>query len=103
MRCQDKPVDEHQPFIVVTNNYRANGGGNFPGLDGSNIIFAAPDANRDVLIDYIKSQGGITREKFGGDRNWRFAKAKTLGPIVFTTADGKDGTALGGQQVPRER
>ena len=89
LRYAGKNVEDSQPFIVVTNNYRANGGGNFPGLDGNNIIFSAPDTNRDVLIAYIKSQGEITRAKFGHERNWQFISEKTAGPIVFTTAAGK--------------
>ena len=101
LRYQDKPVDEHQPFIVVTNNYRANGGGGFPGLDGSNIILSAPDTNRDVLISYIKAHGEITRDKFGADRNWQFAKVKPAGAVVFTTAAGKD--AAGSNNVTRVR
>ena len=93
LRYQNKPIDLQQPFIVVTNNYRANGGGGFPGLDGKNIVFTAPDTNRDVLVAYVKSQGEITRDKFGSDRNWRFAKTQTAAPIVFTTAAGREAIA----------
>ena len=93
LRYQGKPVADTQPFIVVTNNYRANGGGSFVGLDGKNIVFSAPDTNRDVLIAYVKSQGEITRDKFGRDHNWRFAKVQTAGPVVFTTAAGQDSLA----------
>jgi len=93
LRYQGKLVTDTQPFIVVTNNYRANGGGGFPGLDGKNIVFSAPDTNRDVLIAYVKSLGEITRDKFGRDHNWRFAKVQTAGPVVFTTAAGQDSMA----------
>jgi 2',3'-cyclic-nucleotide 2'-phosphodiesterase / 3'-nucleotidase len=41
------PVDPNQPLLVVTNNYRASGGG-FPGCDGTSVVIEAPDANRDV-------------------------------------------------------
>src|SRR3984885_13099681 len=41
-------VDPNQPFLVVTNNYRASGGGGFPGCDGTSVVIEAPDANRDV-------------------------------------------------------
>jgi len=93
LRYAGKPIDDKQPLIVVTNNYRASGGGGFPGLDGKNIVFSAPDTNRDVLIAFIKAQGEITRDKFGVDRNWRFAKVRTAGPIVFNTAAGKPATS----------
>ena len=89
LRFRGKPVADDQPFIVVTNNYRASGGGGFPGLDGSNIVVSAPDSNRDVLIAYIRATRAITRDRFGSDRNWRFAKIKTAGPVTFTSAAGK--------------
>ncbi|TLY46735.1 MAG: hypothetical protein E6K53_17260 [Gammaproteobacteria bacterium] len=79
----------HGKFIVVTNNYRASGGGRFPGLDGSNVVISTTDANRDVLIQYVKAQGELTRARHGTDRNWHFVKVKTAGPVVFTSAAGK--------------
>jgi len=78
-----------QQFIVATNNYRASGGGNFPGLDGSKTILAAPDANRDVLIAYIKSIKTATRTANGSDRSWKFSKVTTAGPVTFTSSAGK--------------
>ncbi len=84
-----KPVSPTQRFIVVTNNYRASGGGRFPGLDGSNIVLSAPDANRDVLIQWVRERKHVTRAADGADRNWRFATVKTAGPVVFTSAVGK--------------
>jgi 2',3'-cyclic-nucleotide 2'-phosphodiesterase/3'-nucleotidase len=42
-------------FAVVTNNYRASGGGGFPGLDGSNIVLDAPDENREALVQYLQA------------------------------------------------
>jgi 2',3'-cyclic-nucleotide 2'-phosphodiesterase/3'-nucleotidase len=61
---------------VATNNYRASGGGNFPGLDGSKTIYASPDANRDVLIDYIKRHQGPDPRRQGSDRSWRFTAVR---------------------------
>ncbi|WP_438022685.1 5'-nucleotidase C-terminal domain-containing protein [Sorangium sp. So ce233] len=81
-----EPMDPAAEFIVATNNYRASGGGGFPGLDGSKTIFAAPDTNRDVLIAYIKEIGSLTRAANGSDRSWRFAEVSTAGPVTFTSA-----------------
>lgn len=89
LRYRDQPVKNDQPFIVVTNNYRASGGGGFPGLDGSNIVVSAPDANRDVLIAYVKTAREVTRAHFGNDRSWHFAKVHTAGPVTFKSAAGK--------------
>lgn len=82
------PVTAAMSFIVATNNYRASGGGNFPGLDGTKTVYASPDANRDVLISYIKKIGSVTRVANGNARSWRFTKlaAPTAGKVVFSSA-----------------
>ncbi|KND58975.1 2',3'-cyclic-nucleotide 2'-phosphodiesterase [Candidatus Burkholderia verschuerenii] len=80
------PVASDQALIVATNNYRASGGGNFPGLDGSKTIYASPDANRDVLISYIKKIKSMTSVTNGIDRSWRFTKVGTAGQVTFKSA-----------------
>lgn len=70
LQYQGKPIDPAAKFVVVTNNYRAGGGGKFPGLDGTNIIIEAPDENRTVLINYIFEQKTINPS---ADGNWGFA------------------------------
>ncbi|WP_410209322.1 bifunctional 2',3'-cyclic-nucleotide 2'-phosphodiesterase/3'-nucleotidase [Aquirhabdus sp.] len=82
-------VNPAKEFIIATNNYRASGGGNFPGIDGSKTIYASPDANRDVLIAYIKNIKAITRAKNGSDRSWSFTKVTTAGPVTFSSAPNK--------------
>lgn len=84
-----KPVADTQVFLVATNNYRASGGGNFPGLDGSKTLIASPDASRDVLIDYIRKAKRLSRDANGAQRSWHFAKVGTAGPVVFHAAPGK--------------
>jgi 2',3'-cyclic-nucleotide 2'-phosphodiesterase/3'-nucleotidase len=84
-----QPVRADQEFIVATNNFRASGGGGFPGLDGSKTIFASPDNNRAVLIAYIKSVQHLTRAANGAARSWRFAPVAARGPIVFRAAPDK--------------
>jgi 2',3'-cyclic-nucleotide 2'-phosphodiesterase/3'-nucleotidase len=82
-------VSDQQEFLIATNNFRASGGGGFPGLDGSNIIVAAPGANRDILIAYVQSAKALTRSANGSARSWRFAPLATRGPVVFRSAPGK--------------
>jgi 2',3'-cyclic-nucleotide 2'-phosphodiesterase/3'-nucleotidase len=84
-----KPVADGDQFLVATNSYRASGGGNFPGLDGSKTVIVSPDANRDVLIDFIKQAKVLTRAKDASAHSWRFAKVRTAGPVVFHSAPGK--------------
>jgi 2',3'-cyclic-nucleotide 2'-phosphodiesterase/3'-nucleotidase len=84
-----KPITAASDFLVATNNYRASGGGAFPGLDGSKTVIASPDTNRDVLIAYIKKTRKLTHAAHGAQRSWRFAPLKTAGPVVFRSAQGK--------------
>jgi 2',3'-cyclic-nucleotide 2'-phosphodiesterase/3'-nucleotidase len=76
-------IDPAQDFVVVTNNYRASGGGNFPGLDGSSIIVEAPQTNRQVLVDYILASGTLDPQ---ADSNWGFAPIEGEVEVVFDTA-----------------
>lgn len=68
LRHGGQPIDEAQRFIVVTNNYRAGGGGNFPGLDGRNVVVRAPDENREALVQYFAR---VKRFDPSADGNWR--------------------------------
>jgi 2',3'-cyclic-nucleotide 2'-phosphodiesterase/3'-nucleotidase len=83
---QGVALDPAASFIVATNNYRASGGGGFPGLDGSKTVLAAPDANRDVLIQYLKKAGSLTKAANGSARSWRFTRVTTAGPVTFSSA-----------------
>jgi 2',3'-cyclic-nucleotide 2'-phosphodiesterase/3'-nucleotidase len=89
LQLHGAPLAAGQEFLVATNNYRASGGGNFPGLDGSRTVLAAPDASRDVLIAYIKEAKRLSRAANGAQRSWRFTKVATKGPVVFHSAPGK--------------
>jgi 2',3'-cyclic-nucleotide 2'-phosphodiesterase/3'-nucleotidase len=90
LQFEGKPVDERQAFLVVTNNYRASGGGGFPGCDGSTIVLEAPDANREALVRYIVETGHVEPK---ADGNWRFSPWPANVVATFLTSPAALGAA----------
>jgi 2',3'-cyclic-nucleotide 2'-phosphodiesterase / 3'-nucleotidase len=88
-------IDPAAQFIVATNNYRASGGGGFPGLNGSKTIYQSPDANRDVLIRYIKAAATLAKSTNGSDRSWHFTRVTTAGSVQFSSAPNLAALAAG--------
>ncbi|MDL2406601.1 bifunctional 2',3'-cyclic-nucleotide 2'-phosphodiesterase/3'-nucleotidase [Rhizobium calliandrae] len=69
LQFDGKPIDPAQKFLVVSNNYRAGGGGNFPEIASDKVVYQAPDTNRDVIVRYVRNQGTINPT---ADGNWTF-------------------------------
>lgn len=53
MTYQRQALDPKQQVLVITNNYRATGGGDFAGLDGSQSIYRSPDELQKIIVDYL--------------------------------------------------
>ncbi|HEV7259423.1 MAG TPA: bifunctional 2',3'-cyclic-nucleotide 2'-phosphodiesterase/3'-nucleotidase [Bosea sp. (in: a-proteobacteria)] len=77
-----RPIDGAAEFIVVTNNYRASGGGNFPGTR-TTVVLEAPDLNRDVIVRHILSKGTIEPK---ADGNWSLAPLPAGVEATFVTS-----------------
>jgi 2',3'-cyclic-nucleotide 2'-phosphodiesterase / 3'-nucleotidase len=79
---QGKPIDEAAEFIVATNNYRASGGGNFPGTK-TTVVLEAPDLNRDVIVRYIIAKKTIEPK---ADGNWSLKPLPEGVNVTFVTS-----------------
>ena len=83
LRYEGQPVDARREFLVVTNNYRAGGGGRFPSIDGNTTVLNDASANRDALISFIrKSQRVAVMEQ----SPWGFVKPKSSMRVWFDSA-----------------
>ena len=77
LRWNGAPIDPAQEFVVVTNNYRADGGGGFPGL-ADHVVLRAPDTNRDAVAAYFRASPAVAVHPEPG---WRFV---SLGGVTAT-------------------
>lgn len=95
LKYQGKEVTADQEFIVVTNNYRANG--KFPGVRDAGLNQLLGLENRQAIINYILEEKNINPS---ADGNWRFTDSIKDADVRFLTADkakdlvGKDGDVV---------
>lgn len=84
LKYKGKEVKDDDEFLVITNNYRASGGGNFPIFDDEDaVVYISSDETRQILTDYIKEKGTID---ITADQNWTLAANKTKGKIEFLSS-----------------
>lgn len=81
-----KDVQDNQEFLIVTNNYRAGGGGNFPNININRSVFASPDENRQVVMDYIMKNKEIDPK---ADENWSFVPIKNNKATIIVSSSPK--------------
>ncbi|WP_373426127.1 bifunctional 2',3'-cyclic-nucleotide 2'-phosphodiesterase/3'-nucleotidase [Paenibacillus radicibacter] len=84
LQYNGKAIDPAQKFIIATNNYRASGGGSFPGVNaGKAIVINSPDENRQIVIDYIAANKTINPT---ADKNWSFIHNFGNANVTFETS-----------------
>jgi 2',3'-cyclic-nucleotide 2'-phosphodiesterase/3'-nucleotidase len=77
-----KPIAKDDAFAVVTNNYRAAGGGSFAGLDSRAIILDAPDYSRDIIAHYLAAAGNVSPHP---EQNWKLIGPAEAKNVVLQT------------------
>ena len=83
VRFQGTPIGLDREFAVVTNSYRADGGGDFAALAHAQVILRAPDTNRDAVLRYFKASQTIAPP---ADFPWTFAKTGKPVAVYFDTS-----------------
>ncbi|MET9178829.1 5'-nucleotidase C-terminal domain-containing protein [Kitasatospora aureofaciens] len=71
---QGKPIDPNAQFVLAVNNYRANGGGNFPHVATAKAVWSNSDEIRNTMIAWVKAKGVIDPADFFTD-SWRLVRA----------------------------
>lgn len=79
---EGNPLDASMEFLVVTNNYRGSGGGNFPHV-ADNVILATTEINREAIIKYIQYIGEIDPVP---TNNWKILPIDTAGPLLYRSS-----------------
>ncbi|GAA2243657.1 MULTISPECIES: bifunctional metallophosphatase/5'-nucleotidase [Kitasatospora] len=69
-----KPIDAAAQFVLAVNNYRANGGGNFPHVASAKQVWTNSDEIRNTMIAWVKAKGVIDPAQFAAV-NWRLVRA----------------------------
>ncbi|HEP1842940.1 TPA: bifunctional 2',3'-cyclic-nucleotide 2'-phosphodiesterase/3'-nucleotidase [Streptococcus suis] len=82
LQYNGQAVTDEQEFIVVTNNYRANG--TFPGVKDASVNYLLNLENRQAIINYIISEKVINPT---ADNNWTFTDSIKGLDLRFLTAD----------------
>ena len=78
---EGQPLTAEQEFLVVTNDYRAGGGGDFPPCVEEDPVYAPSGAtNRAQIIKYVKAKGTINPEP---TNNWSIKPVDIEGTVTF--------------------
>jgi 2',3'-cyclic-nucleotide 2'-phosphodiesterase/3'-nucleotidase len=96
LRFQGQPVTDAMEFVVATNNYRASGGGNFPGMDGSNVVFETTDTNQEIIKDWLIAQGTVDAAV---TRIWSFVPITQPVEVVFESSPEARGLLGGSARI----
>ncbi|MFF1479688.1 bifunctional metallophosphatase/5'-nucleotidase [Streptomyces sp. NPDC058301] len=70
---QGKPLDPAAQFVLAVNNYRANGGGNFPHVAAAKQLWANSEEIRNTIIAWVKAKGVVDPAAFASV-DWKLVR-----------------------------
>ncbi|MFE6524343.1 bifunctional metallophosphatase/5'-nucleotidase [Streptomyces sp. NPDC057794] len=76
VRFGGQPLADDARFVFAVNNYRANGGGNFPHVAAAPLLWSNSDEIRNTMIAWVKAKGSIDPAGFAAV-DWRLTRNGT--------------------------
>ncbi|MFD5907353.1 bifunctional metallophosphatase/5'-nucleotidase [Streptomyces massasporeus] len=73
---EGQPLADDAKFVFAVNNYRANGGGNFPHVAAAQMVWSNSDEIRNTMIAWVKAKGSIDPAAFAGV-DWKLTRNGT--------------------------
>lgn len=75
-----KPVRDDDPFVLATNSYRANGGGNFQIKPNGDAIHCSTQSTLDILIAHLRFKGTVSK---AAQPTWAFAHLSDTRAVFY--------------------
>jgi 2',3'-cyclic-nucleotide 2'-phosphodiesterase/3'-nucleotidase len=76
VRFEGQPLADGATFVFAVNNYRANGGGNFPHVAAAPLLWSNSDEIRNTMIAWVKAKGAIDPAEFAAV-DWKLTRNGT--------------------------
>ncbi|EFL31437.1 2',3'-cyclic-nucleotide 2'-phosphodiesterase [Streptomyces viridochromogenes DSM 40736] len=76
VRFGGEPLADDAKFVFAVNNYRANGGGNFPHVAAAPLLWSNSDEIRNTMIAWVKAKGSIDPAEFAAV-DWKLTRNGT--------------------------
>ncbi|MFJ8466951.1 bifunctional metallophosphatase/5'-nucleotidase [Streptomyces swartbergensis] len=76
VRFGGQPLADDAKFVFAVNNYRANGGGNFPHVAAAPLLWSNSEEIRNTMIAWVKAKGAIDPAGFAAV-DWKLTRNGT--------------------------
>ncbi|MFJ5994456.1 bifunctional metallophosphatase/5'-nucleotidase [Streptomyces sp. NPDC092370] len=76
VRFEGQPLADDATFVFAVNNYRANGGGNFPHVAAAPVLWSNSEEIRNTMIAWVKATGSIDPAEFAAV-DWKLTREGT--------------------------